>query len=157
MILELLILFHLKVVFYEGATHCSVPERGQSNGCISYVDKKIYLNYAGTNLNKTLWHEVGHRIFYNDTKVQDIVAPMRGFKQYWRLYKEESITREKVSDYYASYRLNKEWFKTKYTSLYEHFENTELCLSGCYSSLPSCPIYDGLCKRNKCVSKCTIN
>ena len=155
MILELLILLQLKVIFFEGKTFCHerLPE-ARVAGCYDSVDRTIYLSYASPNINHTFWHEMAHAIFRNDTTVEEIVEPMRGFKQYWRVYPKESIASEKVADYYASYRLNLEWFEIKYPELYEHFKNTELCLSNCYTDTLICSNGES---SNECTSKCTIN
>jgi len=118
-------------VFFVPPTQADKICGEDTNGCVFYSqywtedkteymdNNRIYLDYSSSDINQTLWHEVGHMLFDNDEKVQTIT------KDYKPLYFSRSDIDEKTADYYAEYRLNNKSFSVKYPILYIYFRDFE--------------------------------
>jgi hypothetical protein len=66
---------------------------------------KIILAYSAKDINETMYHEIGHRLFLYDSEVKEMISKYPSPKKYNRLlYKTDNdITNEKVADYFLMY------------------------------------------------------
>ena len=87
------------------------------NGCYLVDDNTIYLNVYGDNYEKTLYHELGHALYYGNENMDNMVKDLAP------LTAGDTTTAEKVADYYAEFMTNPENFKTKYPELYNVFND----------------------------------
>jgi len=123
MLLELIIALHLKIIFTETPYFdCNkVNERVET--CY-YSDDRIYLSYQG-NVNKNLYHEIGHAIFLKDDYSRIIIKdyPLK-YHYNIEVYKTNyDILNESVADYFAEFMMDNKNFSVKYPCLYIYFRD----------------------------------
>ena len=123
MLLELIIALHLKIIFTETPYFdCNkVNERVES--CY-YSDDRIYLSYQG-NVNKNLYHEIGHAIFLKDNFSRVIIKdyPLK-YHYNIEIYKTNyDILNESVADYFAEFMMNNKEFSVRYPCLWIYFND----------------------------------
>ena len=79
MLLELIIALHLKIIFTETPYFDCNKVNEKVESCY-YSDDRIYLSYQG-NVNKNLYHEIGHAIFLKDNFSRVIIKdyPLKNY------------------------------------------------------------------------------
>lgn len=132
MLLEIIATLGLTILFTETP---KIDCGYYSNGCYYIEEKIIYLSYGSDNINRTLWHEIGHSIFWNDKEAQTIIKYYPPLTQTYRKiytcyilnYQKNSniILEEKIADYYSLYKLKNNEFSIKYPCLFIYFRDTE--------------------------------
>ena len=130
MILELIATLGLTILF----TETPKIDCGYANydGCFFKNEKIIYLVHGISNMDRVLWHEIGHQIFWSNEETINII------KHYPPLISEETqnqyisrypnvpniIYEERIANYFAEYKLNPKIFSVKYPCLYIYFRDT---------------------------------
>lgn len=103
MLLELLLALNLHVTFTEKPwVDCGAI----ANGCIYYDRNEIVLTYWADDVNKTLYHEIAHKLFRNDKNVLTFG------------------NKEEICDLFAEYMLNKNNFEINNPSLAIYFRDS---------------------------------
>lgn len=134
MILELIATLGLTILFTE--TPRIDCHHNDVNGCVHIEKKIIYLNYRSSDLDRTLWHEIGHSIFWKNEKTKNIIkhypALMSEESQVWYILNYSHIPdillEERIANYFAEYKVNNGEFSVKHPCLYIYFKDTEIGL-----------------------------
>jgi len=124
MLLELIIALHLKILFTENSkVDCLMGI--EANGCY-LKDNRIYLSYKSDNINRTLYHEIGHALFLRNNFSRTIIKDYADILKHKKNEDttENDILNERVADYFADYMLNNKEFSVKYPCLYIYFRDT---------------------------------
>ena len=123
MLLELIIALHLKIIFTETPYFDCNKVNEKVESCY-YSDDRIYLSYQG-NVNKNLYHEIGHVIFLKDNFSRVIIKdyPLK-YHYNIEVYKTNyDILNESVADYFAEFMMNNKEFSVRYPCLWIYFNN----------------------------------
>ena len=123
MLLELIIALHLKIIFTETPYFDCNKVNERVEACY-YSDDRIYLSYQG-NVNKNLYHEIGHAIFLKDNFSRVIIKdyPLK-YHYNIEVYKTNyDILNESVADYFAEFMMNNKEFSVRYPCLWIYFND----------------------------------
>ena len=123
MLLELIIALHLKIIFTETSYFDCNKVNEKVESCY-YSDDRIYLSYQG-NVNKNLYHEIGHAIFLKDNFSRVIIKdyPLK-YHYNIEVYKTNyDILNESVADYFAEFMMNNKEFSVRYPCLWIYFND----------------------------------
>ena len=123
MLLELIIALHLKIIFTETPYFDCNKVNEKVESCY-YSDDRIYLSYQG-NVNKNLYHEIGHAIFLKDSYSRIIIKdyPLK-YHYNIEVYKTNyDILNESVADYFAEFMMNNKEFSVRYPCLWIYFND----------------------------------
>jgi Zn-dependent peptidase ImmA (M78 family) len=126
----LVIQLHLQVMFSDnamkdcGLTDIHLEEVRIVAGCYDPSLNKIILQLGlpADDQNWILAHEIGHRLFLNDTEVKNVIRRYLPLFTYSKIYDtQDKLIDEMVADYFAAYIYDKDFGK-KYPELKELFD-----------------------------------
>ncbi len=121
MILELIAAIGVSILFTENPQ--MTCGNAYSFGCYLPQKNEIHLSYYSKDINHSLYHELGHSIFYNDDYSRIIIKGYKPLQEYPSDYDtERKILDETVADYFAEFMLNNKEFSVKYPCLWLYFD-----------------------------------
>jgi hypothetical protein len=115
-----ILILGLNVIFSENPKiDCGYIQ--EIGGC--YKNGVIIIGYK--NPDETLYHELGHALFFHNNEVKNVIKKYPQPNPYNReIYgTEEEILNENVADYLVLYRYNPNSLKEFYPEIYNLFEN----------------------------------
>jgi hypothetical protein len=120
MLLELIIILHLKIIFTEKPqVDCQINNVA---GCLK--GDTIYLKHFVSD-EFFEYHEIGHAIFLQDDFsriiIRDYQFPILYSREIYNT--EDKVLNEMVADYFADYMINPKEFSVKYPCLYIYFRD----------------------------------
>jgi len=125
MLLEIIAALGITIIFSENAHLDCMSDNKRLQGCYIPYTNTIVLDYDAWNINRTMYHEIGHAIY----KKGDEVA-IKGYNPPLLRtgYPLEKQGEEHWCDFYAAYKLNPS-FSVEYPSLFIYFRDKELKLT----------------------------
>lgn len=122
-LLKLITILGVAITFTETpAIDCGAHEGFRTLGCYKVQEKVIVLSYDNSNLNHTLWHEIGHAIFLEDDFSRIIIEGYPTINNYPKHYTNRQIANEKVANYFAEFMLDKNGFSIIHPCLWLYFD-----------------------------------
>lgn len=120
MLHTLIIYFGLQIIFSE-SPRVECGSKYEVSGCL--MGNVVVLGYNSPNLNGTLYHEIGHRLFRDDQEVKDLISQYPAPRVYpdYAYPTDDMKLNERVADYYSMFSIYPD-FPDKFPKIKELFD-----------------------------------
>ena len=126
MILSTLYSLGFTVIFTTDVSQYCPGVSNKAYGCYNSETKQIILTDKSPNFQQTLWHEIGHALYWYNPDLIELIKDHRNLASYKKRYTDERVAIEELkADWYAKFQLDKTYLILRAPKVYEYFVNND--------------------------------